>query len=69
MIGPFEMGNPKNISGTWEIVYKLDVVLRWGITEYKQWFNGIVLGQAITHHHRTNTMDVAQCIHEKKCSE
>ena len=48
MIGPFHMGDTKTIGGIWEIMYKLDVILRWGTTEYKQWFDRVVLSQMTT---------------------
>ncbi|KAL8992936.1 MAG: hypothetical protein Q9169_006728 [Polycauliona sp. 2 TL-2023] len=39
MIGPFEMGSTKNVRGIWQIIWHLDVLFRWGRTEYRKWFD------------------------------
>ena len=38
MMGPLSMGSTKNINGTFEIVYKLYILMKWAKTDYKAWF-------------------------------
>ena len=42
-MGPYDLGNTKSIQGTWQILYKLDVILRWGENEYRAWFEAEVM--------------------------
>lgn len=46
MMGPFTMGNTSSIRDTWEILYKLDAILRWGEKDYRAWFEKQVLKRA-----------------------
>lgn len=48
MMGPMPMGHTRDEKGLWEISYKMDAILEWGTTEYKQWFDEEVLTWAKT---------------------
>ena len=43
MMGPLHMGSTTTIRGTFEIVYKLYVLMKWGITDYEPWFKKHIL--------------------------
>ena len=43
MMGPLEMGSTKTVKGTFEIVWKLYILMQWGSTEYKAWFQKHIL--------------------------
>lgn len=38
MMGPVSMGSTRNVNGTFEIAYKLYVLMKWGKTDYETWF-------------------------------
>lgn len=38
MIGPFAMGDTSTLVGVWTIVYRLNLLMEWGTTTYKDWF-------------------------------
>ncbi|KAL9047053.1 MAG: hypothetical protein Q9214_000270 [Letrouitia sp. 1 TL-2023] len=46
MMGPFSMGNTANLLGIWQIVYRLNILIKWGTTTYKAWFDNEVLSWA-----------------------
>ncbi|KAL8726660.1 MAG: hypothetical protein Q9166_006582 [cf. Caloplaca sp. 2 TL-2023] len=43
MIGPFHMGNTSTLVGVWMIVYRLNLLMKWGTTVYKKWFEDNVM--------------------------
>lgn len=46
MLGPFPMGTTANLVGAWEIVYRLNILIKWGTTTYRKWFQEQVIGWA-----------------------
>ena len=44
MMGPSCLGSTRTINGTYEILYKLDILARWGTETYRAWFRDSVLG-------------------------
>ena len=38
MAGPYPFGTTANINGIWTIFYRLDIIMKWGITTYTDWF-------------------------------
>lgn len=34
MMGPEILGSTAQTTGVWEILYRLDVLIRWGVTDY-----------------------------------
>ncbi|KAI4118160.1 MAG: hypothetical protein LQ341_007633 [Variospora aurantia] len=46
LIGPQPFGSTADIAGTWEILYRLNILIRWGIGKYQEWFNKHILGWA-----------------------
>ena len=46
MIGPLSFGSTMHHEGTYTILYKLDILLRWGCNQYKAWFDTSVIGWA-----------------------
>lgn len=43
MMGPIAMGTTSTVRDTFEIVYKLYVLLKWGKTHYEPWFKKHIL--------------------------
>ena len=43
MMGPLSMGSTRTINGTFEIVYKLYILMKWGKTDYEVWFKKHIL--------------------------
>ncbi|KAL8945275.1 MAG: hypothetical protein Q9211_000193 [Gyalolechia sp. 1 TL-2023] len=46
MLGPFSMGTTASLVGAWKIVYRLNILIKWGTTEYSKWFQDEVMGWA-----------------------
>lgn len=46
MLGPFEMGTTATLLGVWRIIWHLDALIRWGLTDYRQWFNDNIMAWA-----------------------
>ncbi len=38
MMGPLPFGSTRTLNGTWEIVFKLNVIAHWGWTVFRPWF-------------------------------
>ena len=43
MMGPSRLGSTEDINGTYEILYKLEVLARWGIKTFRPWVQGSIL--------------------------
>ena len=43
MMGPLSMGSTKSVNGTFEIAYKLYILMKWGKTDYEAWFKEHIL--------------------------
>ena len=43
MLGPFVMGSTEDVEGTYQIVYKLNILIEWANDEYRKWFQTHVL--------------------------
>ena len=43
MTGPLSMGSTKTVNGTFEIAYKLYILMKWGKTDYETWFKKHIL--------------------------
>lgn len=43
MMGPLSMGSTKTVNGTFEIAYKLYILMTWGKTDYEAWFKENIL--------------------------
>lgn len=43
MMGPEHFGSTASATGVWEILYRLDVLIRWGTKEYRQWMNDNIM--------------------------
>lgn len=43
MMGSLSMGSTETVRGTFEILYKLYILMRWGKTDYEAWFKKYVL--------------------------
>ncbi|KAL8856241.1 MAG: hypothetical protein Q9178_007158 [Gyalolechia marmorata] len=41
---PLRFGSTEDIAGTFEIIYKLNILLQWGLNQYKAWFDKYILG-------------------------
>ncbi|KAL8904761.1 MAG: hypothetical protein Q9207_003055 [Kuettlingeria erythrocarpa] len=48
MCGPIPIGNTSTLEGTWQIYYQLMLLVEWGTTVYRKWFEKEVLGWART---------------------
>lgn len=48
MCGPIPIGNTSTLEGTWQIYYQLMLLVEWGTTVYRGWFEKEVLGWART---------------------
>ena len=46
MLGPQLLGNTLNVRATWELVFKLHKLVKWGQTDYAHWFHTKVLRKA-----------------------
>ncbi|KAL8699387.1 MAG: hypothetical protein Q9201_006031 [Fulgogasparrea decipioides] len=46
MIGPFLMGTTVTLIGVWQIVYRLNLLIEWGTTIYRQWFEDHIMAWA-----------------------
>lgn len=46
ILGPFPMGSTADLVSIWQIVYRLHTLIKWGTTEYSQWFQEEVMGWA-----------------------
>ena len=42
-MGPEDLGSTVTLTGIWEIVFRLHVLITWGMTEYKAWFEKYIL--------------------------
>lgn len=43
MMGAIPIGSTSSVHGIYEILYKLEMLVRWGTTEYRQWFADTIL--------------------------
>ncbi|KAL8644808.1 MAG: hypothetical protein Q9210_007062, partial [Variospora velana] len=43
MLGPFAMGSTSDLTGVWQILYRLKILADWGATTYKRWFDDHVI--------------------------
>ncbi|KAL9024457.1 MAG: hypothetical protein Q9196_006504 [Gyalolechia fulgens] len=43
MLGPQTMGNTIDSLGVWQIIYRLNVLMTWGNSVYRKWFNDHIL--------------------------
>ena len=43
MMGPLSFGSTRTLSGTWEIVFKLNVIAHWGWTVFRPWFKDNII--------------------------
>ncbi|KAL8904219.1 MAG: hypothetical protein Q9207_003407 [Kuettlingeria erythrocarpa] len=46
LIGPERFGSTAKIASTWEILYRLNILVQWGVGKYQDWFNEQVLSWA-----------------------
>ena len=46
MAGPYDFGTTATLSGIWTIYYRLHIIMQWGMTEYKPWFQAHVVESA-----------------------
>lgn len=46
MVGPYHFGSTATPSGIWTIFYRLHIIMKWGMTEYKAWFKAHVVESA-----------------------
>ncbi|KAG8526430.1 uncharacterized protein KY384_000023 [Bacidia gigantensis] len=44
--GPFVFGHTRDRDGIWAILYRLQVLVEWGVTDYRTWFDKTILGWA-----------------------
>lgn len=44
MLGGYSMGTTFDVNGIWRILYHLHVLIEWGTTDYRKWFDEHVLG-------------------------
>ena len=42
-MGPLAFGTTKDVNGTYEIAYKINILAQWGRTVYRAWFEKTVL--------------------------
>ncbi|KAL8957920.1 MAG: hypothetical protein Q9193_004920 [Seirophora villosa] len=45
LVGPQRFGSTESITGVHEIVYKLNILVQWGVRKYQAWFKEQVLGR------------------------
>lgn len=43
MLGPFAMGSTSDLTGVWQILYRMKILADWGATTYKRWFDDHVI--------------------------
>lgn len=43
MMGPQRFGSTIDTNSTFEIVYRLNILVQWGTNQYKKWFDGAIL--------------------------
>ena len=43
MMGPLSLGSTQTVNGTFEIAYKLYILMKWGVTDYEAWFKKHIL--------------------------
>ncbi|KAL9025768.1 MAG: hypothetical protein Q9196_005465 [Gyalolechia fulgens] len=46
MIGPVRIGDTSTLNGTWQVLYHLFNLCRWGLDSYRPWFKREVIGWA-----------------------
>ncbi|KAG8532420.1 uncharacterized protein KY384_002905 [Bacidia gigantensis] len=46
MLGPIDIGSTKNLERGWKLVHSLHILLKWGVTEYRKWYNKEIIGLA-----------------------
>ena len=46
MAGPYPFGTTDCLNGIWSILYRLHVIMTWGMTRYKDWFEEQVVKPA-----------------------
>ena len=46
MAGPYWFGGTESLNSVWSILYRLHVIMTWGMTDYKAWFEEQVLQSA-----------------------
>ncbi|CAO1603204.1 hypothetical protein XANCAGTX0491_006796 [Xanthoria calcicola] len=44
MMGPQRFGSTVDASGTFEVIYKLNILVQLGVHEYRRWFGKFILG-------------------------
>ena len=42
-MGPSRLGSTADAKGVWEIFYRLDILIKWGLNEYKKWVDDNIL--------------------------
>ena len=42
-MGPSRLGNTSDDKGVWEIFYRLDLLIKWGLNDYKKWMRDNIL--------------------------
>lgn len=43
MMGPSRLGSTADAKGVWEIFYRLDLLIKWGLHDYKRWMDENIL--------------------------
>ena len=43
MTGPYYFGTTATLNGIWTIFYRLHIIMKWGVTEYKDWFKAHIM--------------------------
>lgn len=46
MAGPYPFGTTATLPGIWTIFPRLHIIMEWGTTEYKDWFEDHVVESA-----------------------
>ncbi|KAG8526416.1 uncharacterized protein KY384_000009 [Bacidia gigantensis] len=47
MLGPIDLGSTGSRRGIWELAHKMHLLIEWGTTEYKAWFDKNVLKKKV----------------------
>lgn len=55
MMGPRRFGSTVDVNGTFEIVYKLNVLMNWGENVYRPWFKTKVISSLKAHTERAES--------------
>lgn len=42
-MGPSRLGSTADAKGVWEIFYRLDLLIKWGLHDYKRWMHENIL--------------------------